>query len=76
MSIYNQKKVKPERDPNLPPRPNLLSHDKTIREMNEVIAQYQNTVNSMKAEIESLKTKIRNLTTRLDGVTAYLRKNK
>ncbi len=75
MSIYNRKPVKKERDPNLPPRPNLMSHDKTIREMNELLDRYQRSMNEMHTEIDSLKNKLRNLTTRLDSITSYLKKH-
>ena len=52
-------------DPNAPPRPNLLSHDKTIKDMS-VAAQAQHT------EIEILKQKVFNLERKLARQTNYL----
>lgn len=66
-NIFKVMKAKKKRavDPNAPPRPNLLSHEKTIKDMNAT-AQSQNT------EIEILKRKVFELERKLARQTQYL----
>jgi hypothetical protein len=57
---FKQKK-KREVDPNAPPRPNLLSHDKTIREGQAAFNQLEDRVRRQAEEIETLKSNYRDL---------------
>lgn len=63
--MFNPKmfKVKKKRavDPNAPPRPNLMSHDKTIRETNMTIANMQSVINHQAEEIAKLKSQLNNV---------------
>lgn len=63
--MFNPKmfKVKKKRavDPNAPPRPNLMSHDKTIRETNMTIANMQSVINHQAEEIAKLKSQLSNM---------------
>ena len=52
-------------DPNAPPRPNLMSHDKTIRETRATLEQIQ-------AENRHLRDRIEALESRLTNQTQYL----
>ena len=58
-------KKKREVDPNAPPRPNLLSHEKTIKGMTA-------TSQSQAADIEFLKRRVHELERRLRAQTNYL----
>ena len=55
--MYRQKK-KREVDPNAPPRPNLLSHDKVIRDQKVTIEQMSNTVQQLSRRVETLENKL------------------
>jgi uncharacterized protein YaaN involved in tellurite resistance len=58
-------KKKREVDPNAPPRPNLLSHEKTIK---GITADAQ----SMQTEMEFMRRKIHELERKLRAQTNYL----
>lgn len=77
---YNpdQYKAKKKRavDPNAPPRPNLLSHDKVIREQKDVIIELQLQLRRQAEELESLKYKYNNMQQSITGILSYLRKGK
>jgi hypothetical protein len=77
---YNpeQYKAKKKRavDPNAPPRPNLLSHDKVIREQKDVILNLQLQIRRQAEELESLKNKYNNMQQSITGILSYLRKGK
>ena len=77
---YNpdQYKAKKKRavDPNAPPRPNLLSHDKVIREQKDVIMELQLLLRRQAEELESLKFKYNNMQQSITGILSYLRKGK
>jgi hypothetical protein len=57
---FKQKK-KRAIDPNAPPRPNLMSHDKTIREGQAAFANLEDRVRRQAEEIETLKSNYRDL---------------
>jgi hypothetical protein len=55
-----QFKVKKKRavDPNAPPRPNLLSHDKKLREGQLAFDQLQDQVRRQTEELATLRSKV------------------
>jgi hypothetical protein len=63
-------------DPNAPPRPNLLSHDKVIRGMTADVGTTRNIVQQQQAEITMLKSKLNQALYRIDTMAAYLRNNR
>jgi hypothetical protein len=65
--MYRVKK-KREVDPNAPPRPNLMSHDKVIRDQKAVIEQMEQTVRMLTRRIEELERKQINQTAYLNAV--------
>src|ERR1700741_1742526 len=73
--MYKQK-AKRVRDPNLPPPPNLLAHDKTIRGMAGDIEHTQSTMQQQSEEIRLLKSKLNQALYRIDLLTSYLRTNR
>ncbi len=71
--MFKQKK-KREVDPNAPPRPNLMSHDKTIRESRVEFDRLRDLVNQQADEIISLKNKYNNMQSSVDRILSYLSK--
>ena len=77
---FNPKQFKQKKkravDPNAPPRPNLLSQDKKLREAQGIIEDLQARVRSQGAEIETLKAGYRDMQTSISQMINYLRKGK
>lgn len=71
--MFKQKK-KREVDPNAPPRPNLMSHDKTIRESRVEFDRLRDLVNQQADEIAALKSKYSNMQSSVDRILNYLSK--
>ena len=71
--MFKQKK-KREVDPNAPPRPNLMSHDKTIRESRIEFDRLRDLVNQQADEITALKNKYNNMQSGVDRILSYLSK--
>jgi hypothetical protein len=65
--MYRPKKKRPV-DPNAPPRPNLLSHDKVIRDQKVTIEQLSNTVQQLTQRVEDVERKLRRQTDYLNAV--------
>jgi DNA gyrase/topoisomerase IV subunit A len=67
MSIKDMYKVKKKRavDPNAPPRPNLLSHEKVLKDTKLTIEQ-------MQQEHTQLRNKIAELERKMVNQTAYM----
>ena len=63
-------------DPNAPPRPNLMSHDKKLREQTEAFDKMLRLVERQQDEIESLKIKYQQMQESVNQVLNYLRRNK
>jgi hypothetical protein len=72
---FKQKK-KREVDPNAPPRPNLMSHDKTIREGQQAFTQLEDQVRRQAEEIARLKSDYANIQQSVAQVLNYLRKGR
>ena len=57
LKLMKAKKKRPV-DPNAPPRPNLMSHDKVIRGQKQTIEQMQYEIMSLKQQMEAVTTKL------------------
>jgi len=59
MSTFDMYKTKKKRavDPNAPPRPNLLSHDKVIRDQKAILDTMERQIAILKSRVESLESK-------------------
>ena len=59
MSTFDMYKTKKKRavDPNAPPRPNLLSHDKVIRDQKAMLDIMERQIAILKSRVESLESK-------------------
>jgi predicted RNase H-like nuclease (RuvC/YqgF family) len=55
--MYKTKKKRAV-DPNAPPRPNLLSHEKTIKETRATIEQLEQENRLLKMRVEALESKM------------------
>ena len=71
--MFKQKKKRAV-DPNAPPRPNLMSHDKTIRESRIEFDRLRDLVNQQADEIAALKSKYSNMQSSVDRILSYLSK--
>ena len=78
MKMFNPKMFKQKKkravDPNAPPRPNLMSHDKTIRESRVEFDRLRDLVNQQADEITALKNKYNNMQSSVDRILSYLSK--
>lgn len=61
-------------DPNAPPRPNLLSQDKKLRETQLTISEMQQRLLKQDSEIASLKVKYNSMQSSIDQLINYIRR--
>jgi len=71
-----KKKKKRAVDPNAPPRPNLLSQDKKLRETTEAFGKLHDLVVRQQAAIDSLQSKYTSMQQSVDQLINYLRKGR
>ena len=71
-----KKKKKRAVDPNAPPRPNLMSHDKKLREQTEAFDRMLRLVERQQDEIESLRAKYLQMQQSIEQIISVLRRNK
>lgn len=78
--MFNPKQFKAKKkravDPNAPPRPNLLSHDKKLREQTEAMDRLLRLVEQQQSEIESLRFKYQQMQQSIDQIINVLRRGK
>jgi len=70
---FKQKKKRPV-DPNAPPRPNLLSQDKKLRETQDVIQDLQAQLRRQEEELSRLKNNYSNMQQSINQIINVLRK--
>lgn len=63
-------------DPNAPPRPNLLSQDKKLREQQDTVARLHAMIKDQAAEITSLKNKYTDMQSSVNQILNVLRKGR
>lgn len=63
-------------DPNAPPRPNLLSQDKKLREQQDTVARLHAMIRDQAAEIASLKNKYTDMQSSVNQILNVLRKGR
>lgn len=61
-------------DPNAPPRPNLLSQDKKLREQTEAVERLLRIVERQQDEIENLRGKYQSMQQSIDQIINVLRR--
>ena len=69
---FKQKKKRAV-DPNAPPRPNLLSQDKKLRETTEAFGKLHEVVSRQAEEIASLKAKYTSMQQSVEQLINYVR---
>ena len=74
-SMYLAKKKKKEVDPNAPPRPTLLGHEKEMKTWREQFAYLANQNIQQTITSETLKRKVNRLESQIDAVTSFVRRN-
>ena len=57
LRLMKAKKKRPV-DPNAPPRPNLLSHEKTLKDQKQTVAHMQYRLDQLQAQVESISSKL------------------
>ncbi len=72
---FKQKKKRAV-DPNAPPRPNLMSHDKKLREQTEAFDRMLRVVERQQDELESLRLKYQQMQQSIDQIINVLRRGK
>jgi preprotein translocase subunit SecA len=72
---FKQKKKRAV-DPNAPPRPNLMSHDKVIREQKDVIRALEDRLIKQADDIAALKISYRDMQQSINQIINVLRRNK
>lgn len=63
-----QTKVKRPADPNAPPRPNLLSHEKVLKDTKSTIEQQASDIAYLKRRVTELESKLTNQTSYLSAL--------
>jgi len=78
MSMFDMYKTKQKRpvDPNAPPRPNLMSHDKVIRDQKATIEHMENNIRMLTNRVVELERKVINQTAYLNAVHQQLSRKK
>ena len=61
-------------DPNAPPRPNLMSHDKVIREQKDMVVMLVDRLRKQQEEIDKLKSNYLNMQQSVTQIINLLRK--
>jgi CII-binding regulator of phage lambda lysogenization HflD len=79
MMMFNpdQYKTKKKRvmNPDIP-RPNLFSHEKKLKEANDVITNLQMQLQYQNEQIQQLKNQYNNMQSSIDRIVGFLRKGK
>ena len=73
--VMRQKK-KREVDPNVPPRPNLMTHNVKLRDQENALILMTREVQYLKDTVRRLENKLNNQTSYLDALHRRLLKNK
>jgi hypothetical protein len=62
MNMFDMYRVKKKRavDPNAPPRPNLLSHEKVLKGNKELMDQQHQIIADLRYRVERLESKLAN----------------
>ena len=76
MSMFDMYRVKKKRavDPNAPPRPNLLNHEKRLKETTVTVEQVQAENRELRHRLEAVESKLLNQTNYLNTLTQYVQR--
>lgn len=71
-SMYLAKKKKKEVDPNAPPRPTLLGHEKEMKTWRDQFGKLAQQNTEQAITIATLNRKINRLQSQVDGMVSYI----
>ena len=69
--MYKTKKKRAV-DPNAPPRPNLLNHEKRIKDATVTVEQLQTQNHDLRSRLDRLESKLTNQTAYLNSLHQYV----
>jgi len=72
LNMYQTKKKKREVDPNAPPRPTLLGHEKEMKTWREQFEKLAHTNTEQAITIATLERKINRLQSQVDAITSVV----
>jgi peptidoglycan hydrolase CwlO-like protein len=74
MSMFDMYKAKKKKvvDPNAPPRPNLLNHEKRLKETTGTVEQIQAQNDDLRRRVDRLESKLTNQTAYLNSLHQYI----
>lgn len=75
LDMYRIKKKRPV-DPNAPPRPNLLNHEKRLKDTVYTMEQMQDENRRLRNRMESLEAKLANQTSYLNYLHQFITRQK
>jgi predicted RNase H-like nuclease (RuvC/YqgF family) len=70
--MYRSKKKTKVVDPNAPPRPNLLNHEKRLKEATVTVEQVQQENRELRSRLEAVESKLLNQTNYLNTLHQYV----
>ncbi len=74
MSLLDMYRVKKKKvvDPNAPPRPNLLNHEKRLKETTTTMDELRNQNQELRNRVDRLESKLTNQTSYLNSLHQYI----
>lgn len=75
VSMYSAKKKKREVDPNAPPRPTLLGHEKEMKVWREQFGSLARENTNQAMEIAALRRKVNRLESQVEALISYVRRS-
>ena len=74
MSMFDMYRTKKKKavDPNAPPRPNLLNHEKRLKDATVTLEQVQAENHELRRRLEALESKMANQTSYLNTLHQYV----
>lgn len=74
MSMFDMYRTKKKKvvDPNAPPRPNLLNHEKRLKDATLTVAELQHQNQQLQHRVEELERKMINQTAYLNQLHAFV----
>ena len=76
VSMYKTKKKKKEVDPNAPPRPTLLGHEKEMKGWREQFGQLAKQNTEQAITIYQLERKVNRLSAQVDALSSYINRKR
>jgi hypothetical protein len=77
---FNPEQFRPKKkravDPNAPPRPNLLSQDKKLREQQDIITDLYRRLSIQSEQLDQMRIKYESMQQSISQILNYLRKGK